>query len=227
MCPPQYWVTNGAPLPPPPPISKLLRGPWCMHLIVRNTLSQLVRQFDKAFGWREMVNTHDIARLRKFNTSFRIAMNDILCNTDSALGMVRRVYPLWLAAWLENTGSLEWLVWRSLYWHLGPGSRALKRFGGNACTFRYLLFDKACNTMYFTKLWCFAVELTLRFLWYVASATIRSPYMLFKMCKHEAFSFFSAADRILWQASNGHALVRFLPILQVLFLYIKQRNVQL
>ena len=41
-----------------------------------------------------MVNTHDIARLRKFNTSFRIAINDVLCDTDSALGMVRPVYPL-------------------------------------------------------------------------------------------------------------------------------------
>ena len=70
------------------------------------------------------------------------------------------------------------------------GNLGAKRFGGNACTFRYLLFDKACNTIYFTKLWCFAVELTLRFPWYLASATIRSPYMLFKMSKHEAFSFF-------------------------------------
>ena len=42
------------------------------------------------------------------------------------------------------------------------GISGVKRFGGNACTFLYLLFDKACNTMYFTKLWCFAVEFTLR-----------------------------------------------------------------
>ena len=41
-----------------------------------------------------MVNKHDITRLRKLNTFFRIAMNDILCDTDSAHGIVKCVYPL-------------------------------------------------------------------------------------------------------------------------------------
>ena len=64
----------------------------------KHIASQLIRQFDKAFEWREMVNKHDIAKLRKLNMFFRIAMNDILCDTDSAHGMAKRVYPLWLAA---------------------------------------------------------------------------------------------------------------------------------
>ena len=100
----------------------------CMHPahLRKHIASQFIRRFDKAFGWREMVNKHDIARLRKLNTSFRIATNDSLCDTDSAHGMVKRVYSLWQAAWLANTDSLEWLVWRSLYWHLGPGSWVLK-----------------------------------------------------------------------------------------------------
>ena len=158
--------------------------------------------------------TVPIAHLRNLNTSFRIAINDILCDTNSAHRMVKRVYPLLQAAWLANTGSLECLVCRSLYWHLGPGFWEFKKLGGNACTFLYLLFDdKACNTMYFTGLWCFAVQLTLTFPRYLASATIRSPYMLFKMCNVKLSPFLSAADRILWQASSVHTLVRFLLIL--------------
>ena len=31
--PPQYQVTNGA--PPPPPISKLLRGPWTTYSLLQ------------------------------------------------------------------------------------------------------------------------------------------------------------------------------------------------
>ena len=78
------------------------------------------------------------------------------------------------------------------------GILGVKKLGGNACTFLYLLFDdKTCNTMYFTRLWCFTVQLTLTFPRYLASATIRSPYILFKMCNAKLSPFLSAADRIL------------------------------
>ena len=66
------------------------------------------------------------------------------------------------------------------------GILGVKRFGDNACRFLYLLFDKACNTMYFTRWWCFAVQLnhvsmilSLRY-----DGTKLSPFL-------------SAADRIL------------------------------
>ena len=70
----------------------------CMHAshLRKHIASQLIRQFDMAFvlDEEEMVNKHDIARLRKLNTFFRIAINDILCDTDSAHGIVKRVYLL-------------------------------------------------------------------------------------------------------------------------------------
>ena len=78
------------------------------------------------------------------------------------------------------------------------GILGVKKLGGNACTFLYLLFDdKACSTMCCTRLWCFAVQLTLTFPRYLASATIGSPYILFKMCNVKLSPFLAVADRIL------------------------------
>ena len=101
-----------------------------------------------------MVNTHDIARLRNLNTSFRIAMNDILCDTNSAHGMGKCVGLSAVTSSLisnyRQPGMTGLAVSILTSW---AGILDVKKFGGNACTFLYLLLeDKACNTICFTRL---------------------------------------------------------------------------